>query len=232
MFEFPSCVFCSARQIWRACSSASWPSPLLPPFFLPKLSPLENSQLCPQIYLPAFHSFPPRRCQSSSSVLSPPGALLLSTPPSVLLSSFHIRLHVSPQDSTSSAGSAELTGIKELDDLSQEIAQLQRWAPALRAARAQLCFPSSEQDVVGRAPRTDARHHPVIKALFNTCLFTLWIPLFASLSFLHVLFVAPEDVSLDRGVAVALSFRIGHAKHANKILHSFHTSCINLVWMT
>lgn len=36
------------------------------------------------------------------------------------------RLCVSPQDSTSSTGSAELTGIKELDDLSQEIAQLQR----------------------------------------------------------------------------------------------------------
>lgn len=33
---------------------------------------------------------------------------------------------LSPQDSASSTGSAELTGIKELDDLSQEIAQLQR----------------------------------------------------------------------------------------------------------
>lgn len=30
------------------------------------------------------------------------------------------------QDSSSSVGSGEFTGIKELDDLSQEIAQLQR----------------------------------------------------------------------------------------------------------
>lgn len=35
---------------------------------------------------------------------------------------------VFPQDSTSSLGSGEFTGVKELDDISQEIAQLQRCA--------------------------------------------------------------------------------------------------------
>lgn len=41
-------------------------------------------------------------------------------------SSFSLSVH--PQDSSSSVGSgSEFTGIKELDDISQEIAQLQRW---------------------------------------------------------------------------------------------------------
>uniref|UniRef100_A0A3B5ABF6 Epidermal growth factor receptor substrate 15-like 1 n=1 Tax=Stegastes partitus TaxID=144197 RepID=A0A3B5ABF6_9TELE len=43
-----------------------------------------------------------------------------------LMSSLLSPFILTPFDSTSSTGSAELTGIKELDDLSQEIAQLQR----------------------------------------------------------------------------------------------------------
>lgn len=65
---------------------------------------------------------------------------------------FFLYLHVlpssvslSPQDSSSSTGSAELTGNKELDELSQEIAQLQRWALfALWETSERLCFSSSE----------------------------------------------------------------------------------------
>lgn len=65
--------------------------------------------------------------------LSPDRAFL---PDSPLLSPSltHSSRCLSPQDSTGSMGSAELIGIKELDDLSQEIAQLQRWAPAPWAA--------------------------------------------------------------------------------------------------
>lgn len=103
----------------------------------PLCSPLFSAQIVP---FGEFSALPATLCASISFLSSPPLSVFVIRPltsrgsaplhaavrPPVLLSSFHIRLHVSPQDSTSSAGSAELTGIKELDDLSQEIAQLQR----------------------------------------------------------------------------------------------------------
>ena len=96
-------------------------------FFVP--SPYLNiSPHIPSSHL--FHPLPTPALSLLSSLLSPCVTLTstfhrtLLLPPLSLLSP--VCLCLSPQDSTSSTGSAELTGIKELDDLSQEIAQLQR----------------------------------------------------------------------------------------------------------
>lgn len=89
-------------------------------------------------------------------------------------SSFYIRLRVSPQDSSSSAGSSELTGIKELDDLSQEIAQLQRWDPALRAA-ALFPFLWARR---GREGASNRCSPPFLRHSFLINVFILWLWLF------------------------------------------------------
>ncbi|XP_070774464.1 epidermal growth factor receptor substrate 15-like 1 [Enoplosus armatus] len=60
--------------------------------------------------------------QKATKGIDPPSALT----PDMIPPSERTAASAASPDSTSSTGSAELTGIKELDDLSQEIAQLQR----------------------------------------------------------------------------------------------------------
>ena len=71
------------------------------------------------------------------------GALSLSL-------SLSLSVSVSPpsvsglQDSSSSVGSGEFTGIKELDDISQEIAQLQRYVRGFSPAPTARCRAGGE----------------------------------------------------------------------------------------
>lgn len=134
-------IFLPVPFVWivKSADKSSHPLLLCPPLSNPSsfkyfvvVSPLGVSPSFPHLlFSPSHHC----HLWFFSSY---PACTVLST------SSFSHRLCLSPQDSSSFTGSVEPTGNKELDDLSQEIAQLQRWAPAPWETSDHLCFSSSE----------------------------------------------------------------------------------------
>lgn len=130
MFVFPSCALCFVRHVSGKLFAVSFCIPLLPRPLPLLSSSLSNDPVFFNITLTLMSTVFSLICWHTLLCGFTWCLLLLCT----FLCNFSFPVFrvftcLSPQDSLSSTGPAELTGIKELDDLSQEIAQLERWAP-------------------------------------------------------------------------------------------------------